>query len=89
MSKKSKILAVILGLLSSILLILCIYGLGVLIGSNLIINKYVCITIMVLDGLLLLLSIINLFRSRRFNNKLKKQEKKRLFKILIKAINQF
>lgn len=83
MSKKSKILAVILGLLSSILLILCIYGLGVLIGSNLIINKYVCITIMVLDGLLLLLSIINLFRSRRFNNKLKNQNGEEILSTLL------
>lgn len=83
MSKKSKLFAIVLALLSSILMILSIFGLGVLIGNNININKYVCITIIALDGLLLLLVILNLFRGKKFNNILKNKNGEEIISTLL------
>ncbi len=70
MNKKNKGLAIFLAILSSIILFVGVYTLGILLGNKLNLNINLWIPLAIVDVLFMLLFLLNASRTKKYNNQL-------------------
>lgn len=70
MNKKNKGLSVFLAILSSIILFVGVYILGILLGNKLNLNINIWIPLAIVDVLFMLLFLLNASRTKKYNNQL-------------------